>query len=178
MLAASPAAARVPAPPLAEGLQGPAQQADCLGRRQPGQRTELPALGDAQTPALALEADLHGEAVGLGVSLRQLLQPDQPHRPRGPALHPLDGYAQRIAEHMTGGDASRFILWVEQGFYSATYRASPVLPNGAGPQRVGWHCDFSRWSLGFADGHADNAYYDTRLSYGADGTIWQPNFRP
>lgn len=90
----------------------------------------------------------------------------------------LDGYAQRIAEHMTGGDAARFILWVEQGFYSATYRASPVLPNGAGPQRVGWHCNFSRWSLGFADGHADNDYYDTRRSYGADGTIWQPNFQP
>lgn len=85
-------------------------------------------------------------------------------------------YARRIAKHMEGGEASRFIMWVEQGFYSATYRATPVLPNGANAQRNGWHCRFSAWTLGFADGHVVNSYYDTRLSFGDAGTIWEPNF--
>lgn len=83
-------------------------------------------------------------------------------------------YTDRIAKRLVGGNASRFIMWVEQGFYSATYRATPVLPNGANPPRNGWHCKFSTWSLGFADGHAVHGFYDTRLSFGALGTIWEP----
>jgi hypothetical protein len=30
--------------------------------------------------------------------------------------------------------------------------------------------------MGFADGHARNAYYDTRFSISGDMTIWQPGF--
>ena len=85
-------------------------------------------------------------------------------------------YADRIAKHLIGGEASRFVMWVEQGFYSSTYRATPFLPNGAGSQRFGWHRKFSTWSLGFADGHAIHSYYDTRLSATAAGAIWEPNF--
>jgi prepilin-type N-terminal cleavage/methylation domain-containing protein len=88
-------------------------------------------------------------------------------------------FAQRLAPHLVGDGASRFIMWVEQGFYSATYRASPDLPNGAAPKRRGWHRKFSNWCVGFADGHALYGFYDTRLSNGGmGGTIWQPNFRP
>lgn len=93
------------------------------------------------------------------------------------SLNELDLYTDLIAKHMSGGEASRFILWVEQGFYSATYRASTRLTNQAKAPRQGWHCKFSTWSLGFADGHVLNQFYDTRLSFGAAGTIWQPNFR-
>lgn len=94
------------------------------------------------------------------------------------SLDNLDEYAVRIARHMIGGDASRFAIWVEQGFYSATYRATPKRPNLAGPQRFGWHRKFSAWTLGFLDGHVTNSYYDTRLSSDTAGTIWQPSFRP
>src|SRR5262249_1157581 len=46
----------------------------------------------------------------------------------------------RIANHLSGGSASRFIMWDEQGFYSATYRAGPTLSTSlALPQRQGWH---------------------------------------
>ncbi len=90
----------------------------------------------------------------------------------------MEPYTYRLAKHLVGGKASEFIMWVEQGFYSATYRAGRVLPNGAGPQRLGWHRQFSKWTLGFADGHAVNTYYDTRLKHGAAGTIWQPGFPP
>lgn len=87
------------------------------------------------------------------------------------------GFAGRIARHMTGGEASRFIVWVEQGFYNATYRAGPtVLASQALQQRYGWHKQFSKWSLGFADGHAEYRYYDTRVSITPDATIWQPGW--
>ncbi len=83
-------------------------------------------------------------------------------------------YTDRIARKLIGGGASRFIMWVEQGYYSATYRATPALPNAAGPTRFGWHRQFSKWTLGYADGHAQYGFYDTRLSWGALGTIWEP----
>lgn len=86
-------------------------------------------------------------------------------------------YAQRIAREIVGGGASRFILLPEQGFYSATYRAGPTPTSSLGPPRtVGWHKQFSKWSLGFADGHATYQYYDTRVAITPDATIWKPNW--
>ena len=86
----------------------------------------------------------------------------------------------RLGKHLNGGTASRFVMWVEQGFYSATYNAAPYsgykdLPPAL-PQRQGWHRKFSSWSMGFADGHAAHGYFDTRQIYGQGGSIWQPNF--
>lgn len=90
-----------------------------------------------------------------------------------------EAYARRLSRHLLGGGASRFVLVPEQGFYSATYRAGPTVNNNlAMPQRFGWHKEFSKWSLGFADGHAEYRYYDTRLSITPDATIWQPNWKP
>lgn len=86
-------------------------------------------------------------------------------------------FANRITPYLVGGNASRFIIWVEQGFYSATYRAGPTsagIGGGSSPQRSGWHRKWSCWSVGFADGHARYGYFDTRQIYGLDGTIWQP----
>ena len=88
-------------------------------------------------------------------------------------------YSARMASHLVGGEASRFIMWHEQGMGTATYRAKPTLPNNADPMRFGWHRKFSHWSVGFADGHVAHGFYDTRLVFGGlDGTIWQPNFTP
>lgn len=86
----------------------------------------------------------------------------------------------RLARHFVGGTASRFVMWSEQGFYSATYNAAPYsgfkdLPPAL-PQRQGWHRKFSSWSMAFADGHAAHGFFDTRQIYGLGGTIWQPNF--
>ncbi|MBK8269401.1 MAG: prepilin-type N-terminal cleavage/methylation domain-containing protein [Planctomycetes bacterium] len=86
-------------------------------------------------------------------------------------------WERRIGRKMIGGSAAQFIMWVEQGFYSATYRAAPTLQTSlAGPRRYGWHTQFSNWILGFADGHAASGFYDTRLSYGALGSIWEPGY--
>lgn len=87
-------------------------------------------------------------------------------------------YPERIAKHMIGGKAARFIFWAEQGFYSATYRAGPTTAGiGGGParQRFGWHRKWSSWCVGFYDGHCASGYYDTRTIYGLGGTIWQPD---
>jgi len=91
----------------------------------------------------------------------------------------LGTYPRRIAKHMLGGEASAFIVWGEQSFYSATYRAGPTIAGiggGSQPLRYGWHGKFSQWSVGFADGHAVHGFFDTRQIYGLDGTIWQPNY--
>jgi prepilin-type N-terminal cleavage/methylation domain-containing protein len=83
---------------------------------------------------------------------------------------------RRIARSLVGGAAARFIMWVEQGFYSATYCAAPKLSQStATAQRYGWHRKFSTWSVAYADGHATNGYFDTRVIFGLDGTIWEPN---
>ncbi len=90
-------------------------------------------------------------------------------------------FGRRIARTMIGGQASQFIIWGEQGFYSATYCAGPTadgVGGGAQPQRRGWHRKWSAWTCAFADGHARYGYFDTRQIYGLDGTIWQPGFRP
>jgi type II secretory pathway pseudopilin PulG len=89
-------------------------------------------------------------------------------------------FPDRIAKHMSGGEASEFIMWVEQGFYSSTYMAGPTtagIGSGPAPLRIGWHRKFSTFSVGFADGHARYGYFDTRQIFGLGGTIWQPNFR-
>jgi prepilin-type N-terminal cleavage/methylation domain-containing protein len=90
--------------------------------------------------------------------------------------NPLMIYTIKMNPHLVGGKASRFAMWVEQGFYAQAYQAGPTLATSlAFPQKRGWHREFSKWSLGMADGSARYVYYDTRLSVSTDGiTIWQP----
>ncbi len=96
-------------------------------------------------------------------------------------FHPTTGtYPKRIAKHMIAGEASKFIMWVEHGFFSATYAAGPTtagIGGGPMPMRYGWHRGFSEYPVGFADGHARYGFYDTRTIFGLGGTIWQPNFQ-
>lgn len=85
-------------------------------------------------------------------------------------------YTRRIARHMVGGKASRFIIWCEQGFYNMGLNAGPTLgASQAVPQRIGWHREFSKWCFAKADGSAEYAYYDTRLAVVPGGTtVWEP----
>ena len=88
-------------------------------------------------------------------------------------------YNDLIAPHLIGGGGAEFIMWVEQGFYSACYRAGPM-PGMFGdqpPLTRGWHRKWSHWNVGFFDGHALSGYFDTRQIYGLGGTIWQPRFK-
>lgn len=84
-------------------------------------------------------------------------------------------YGRRIAPHLVGGKAARFIMWAETDFYSNTAGAEGDPANSKAPDlREGWHMEFSRWSAAFADGHVEYDYFDTRLSTGPDWTIWEP----
>lgn len=87
-----------------------------------------------------------------------------------------EGYGRKLAPHIVGGKASRFAIWVEQGFYAQAHQAGPTLQASlALPQKRGWHREFSKWNLGLADGAARYVYYDSRLKTSTDGlTIWQP----
>jgi prepilin-type N-terminal cleavage/methylation domain-containing protein len=150
----------------------------------PGDRTSSTALiGPAGDNVLVEEENYNSwEANGSSYSLNTRFMQGYEGNDFRRALADKTIYAEmssRIARHLVGGSASRFIMWVEQGFYSATYNAGPTLDDSeALPQRTGWHRRFSSWSVGFADGHAVHGYYDTRLVYGLDGTIWQPGFKP
>jgi len=84
-------------------------------------------------------------------------------------------YGRRINPHLVGGKASRFIMWLDQGFYSLAYRAGPTLAESqAAPQKIGWHRQFSKHSAAFYDGHAEYRFYDSRLSRGEGWTLWEP----
>jgi len=84
-------------------------------------------------------------------------------------------YARRIAPHLVGGKASRFITWMEQRFHTVTYRAGPTLAESqATPQRRGWHRQFSKHAAAFHDGHAEYRFFDTRLCRGDSWTLWEP----
>jgi prepilin-type N-terminal cleavage/methylation domain-containing protein len=89
-------------------------------------------------------------------------------------------YNDRIAPHLVGGGAGEFITWVEQGFYSATYRAGPTIAGiGTHPNQTnGWHRKWSTWNVSFFDGHGKSGFFDTRQIYGLGGTIWQPRLKP
>jgi len=90
-------------------------------------------------------------------------------------FQPLDDFTRRIIGGLSGGQSARFVLWAEQGCYSAFYRAGPDLDSSqAAPQRIGWHHRFSKWTAAFADGHADHLYMDTRLSSTSNWTVWDP----
>lgn len=85
------------------------------------------------------------------------------------------GFAERIARQLVGGRAARFIMWSEVPFYRLGYGARPNLSNStAGPQHEGWHLEFSKWVVAFADGHARYGYFDTRVSQGLDWSTWEP----
>lgn len=87
-------------------------------------------------------------------------------------------YGPRIHKYLTGGSAARFVIWLEQGMYSATYNAGPTVASSlAGPQRFGWHREFSKYSMAFADGHAEYRFFDTRVATQPTASLWQPNWK-
>lgn len=96
-----------------------------------------------------------------------------------PTGAPHDDYMNRIAKHMVGGEASEFVVWMEQRFYSETYRADMVgttlITNEKKPKE-GWHCQLSKYGMAFADGHATNSYFNTSFVFGGAGWIWEPYF--
>ena len=127
-----------------------------------------PALGDEKGPSA-------WEAVGTSYVLNSRYMQGYTWPPGNWSVENTPTYGRRIAPHLVGGKASRFIMWLEQRFFTLAYRAGPTLAESqAVPQRVGWHKQFSRHSAVFADGHAEYRYFDSRLCRDDSWTLWEP----
>lgn len=84
-------------------------------------------------------------------------------------------YGRKIAPHLVGGKASKFVLWAETEFYNTTCGADDQDAFSKAPEiQDGWHGEHGKWSAAFADGHVEYRFFDTRLTSGAGWTIWQP----
>ena len=148
--------------------------------KDPGDRTwDTALIGQGGPPPIDEDAWSSWEVNGNSYTLntRFMQGYNQPGGNFSAGVVVQNGYWQRIARHMDGGKASRFIIWFEQGAYSAFYRSTDNLATSmANPQKNGWHREYSKWSVGFADGHASYGYFDTRLSVAPDGqwTVWEP----
>ena len=146
--------------------------------KDPGDRTwDTAIIGQSGPPPIEDDSHASWQVNGSSYTLntRFMQGYNQPGGSFGSASTII--YARRLAPHLIGGKASRFIIWFEQGAYSAFYRATPSLATTqANRQKNGWHREFSKWSVAFADGHAQYGYFDTRLSIGPEGdwTIWEP----
>jgi prepilin-type N-terminal cleavage/methylation domain-containing protein/prepilin-type processing-associated H-X9-DG protein len=75
-----------------------------------------------------------------------------------------------------GGSASRFVLFMEGPMNAYLQDAKP--PNGSSGQScqtrlgTGWHGGYSRYTIGFFDGHAEYRFIDTRFSRGQGYETW------
>jgi prepilin-type N-terminal cleavage/methylation domain-containing protein len=89
-----------------------------------------------------------------------------------PLMHSMGSL---MLKQKVGGTAAEFVIFMENTMNSYMYDARP--PNGSEGQSllqklgVGWHRKFSRYAMGFYDGHADYKFIDTRYTRGANWNI-------
>lgn len=75
-----------------------------------------------------------------------------------------------------GGNASRFVLFMEAPMNAYMQDAKP--PGGSSGHSCqsqlgsGWHGGYSRYTMGFLDGHAEHRFIDTRFSRGQGYETW------
>jgi prepilin-type N-terminal cleavage/methylation domain-containing protein len=80
-----------------------------------------------------------------------------------------------------GGSASRFIIFMENTMNSYTMDARPHGFSSPSPIQtlgVGWHRKFSKYAMGFLDGHAEYRYIDTRYTDHSGATTWPDKYTP
>jgi hypothetical protein len=95
-----------------------------------------------------------------------------------------DGMAARGGQMLrlkVGGSASRFVIFMENTMNSYTMNARP---HGFSPPSelqilgVGWHRKFSKYAMGFLDGHSEYRYIDTRFTDHSGATTWPDKYTP
>lgn len=102
-----------------------------------------------------------------------------------PTPEGLPGWMTLAGEQMLnkkiGDRASKFVLFMEDALNTYMYLARP--PGGPGVSEVpenrhgqNWHRKFSKYSIGFYDGHAEYTYVNTRYTKDKHYDIWpEPN---
>jgi prepilin-type N-terminal cleavage/methylation domain-containing protein len=81
-----------------------------------------------------------------------------------------------------GGAAAQFVIFMENTMNSYTMDAKPRNGSqGESPFQVlgvGWHRKFSKYSMGFMDGHSEYRYIDTRYTDHSGATTWPEPYTP
>ncbi len=94
-------------------------------------------------------------------------------------LQDMDAIGSLMLSKKVGGAASRFIIFMENTMNSYTMDARPRSGDfGKSPLEhlgMGWHRKFSKYSMGFLDGHAEYRFIDTRYTDHTSATTW-PEF--
>ncbi len=88
-----------------------------------------------------------------------------------PGNNRMDKHSAKMIKELVGGKASSFVVIYEAICHNIFQDANP---NGTPPgfRTRGWHLQYSRHSVLFLDGHAENRYMDTRRPYDEGWTIW------
>lgn len=81
-----------------------------------------------------------------------------------------------------GGAASTFVLFMENTMNAYMYYARPnepeCVPDVATVLGVGWHRKFSKYAMGFLDGHVEYRFIDTHFSSGEGYNTWPERTTP
>ena len=103
-----------------------------------------------------------------------------PNSPAGaPGFMTLAG--EQMLNKKIGGAASKFVLFMENSMNSYMYLARP--PEGPGESQVpdhlhglSWHRKFSKYTMGFYDGHVEFSRVNTRYTKSENYDTWaEPN---
>lgn len=81
-----------------------------------------------------------------------------------------------MLQKKVGGAASTFVIFMENTMNAYMYYARPN-ETGCNPEvatvlGVGWHRKFSKYSMGFLDGHVEYRFIDTHYSSGEGYNTW------
>lgn len=90
----------------------------------------------------------------------------------------VPGLGARMLKDKSGGSASTFVIFTENGLNYALEGARPPGYTGSAPwvsspkQVVGWHTKLNYHTAAFLDGRAAHQRFDTRFIYGTGWTVW------
>jgi hypothetical protein len=95
-----------------------------------------------------------------------------------PGNNHMSKHSAKMIKELVGHKASTFIVTYEAICHNIFQDA---MWNGASPpgfRTRGWHLQFSRHSVQFLDGHAENRYLNTRRTYDSGWSIWPKPYPP
>jgi prepilin-type N-terminal cleavage/methylation domain-containing protein len=93
----------------------------------------------------------------------------------------MDDRGGQMLRLKVGGSASRFVIFMENTMNSYTMNARPrgfSPPSEIQTLGVGWHRKFSKYAMGFLDGHSEYRYIDTRYTDHSGATTWPDKYTP
>ncbi len=93
----------------------------------------------------------------------------------------MDDRGGQMLRLKVGGSAARFVCFMENTMNSYTMDARPhgfEPPSPIQTLGVGWHRKFSKYAMGFLDGHAEYRYIDTRYTDHSGATTWPDKYTP